>query len=446
MRGEVLLVNPWITDFAAFDLWARPLGLLYLAAGLIRAGAGVRLIDCLDRLHPESRAPGGGKTRAAGTGHWFRTPLPTPEPLRDIPRRFARYGLPEKVFRSDLLGGPRPDLVLVTSSMTYWYPGVRSAIRITKETLPDVPVVLGGTYATLCREHAEKYSGADRVAPGPGESGLASVAGDLAGLDMGNAFNAPWSAFRPALELYPQLEFAPLLTARGCPMRCPYCASHRLYPAFEPRSAEDVIDEIEDRHVRLGLKDFTFFDDALLVDPDRRLAPVLETVIRNRWPLRFHAPNGLHVGLITPDLARLMKAAGFQTIRLGVESLDPDRGRELGDKVGLGDFETAVAALRGAGFTTDQIGGYILFGLPGQDLEEVLATARLVKRAGVRPFLAEYSPLPDTALWASAVQASPFDLRREPLYHNNTFFPCRGPSFSWKAAWEIKRRAKMAED
>ena len=30
----------------------------------------------------------------------------------------------------------------------------------------------------------------------------------------------------------------------------------------------------------------------------------------------FHAPNGLHVGLITPEAARLMRAAGFQTLRL----------------------------------------------------------------------------------------------------------------------------------
>ena len=47
-----LLINPWITDFAAYDLWARPIGLLILASLLRDGGCGVRLIDCLDRRDP----------------------------------------------------------------------------------------------------------------------------------------------------------------------------------------------------------------------------------------------------------------------------------------------------------------------------------------------------------------------------------------------------------
>ena len=48
----VLLINPWITDFAAHDLWAKPMGLLVLASLLRDGGCGVRLIDCLDRRDP----------------------------------------------------------------------------------------------------------------------------------------------------------------------------------------------------------------------------------------------------------------------------------------------------------------------------------------------------------------------------------------------------------
>jgi hypothetical protein len=35
---RALLVNPWICDFATYDLWAKPLGLLQIAAYLRRAG------------------------------------------------------------------------------------------------------------------------------------------------------------------------------------------------------------------------------------------------------------------------------------------------------------------------------------------------------------------------------------------------------------------------
>jgi len=57
---NVLLINPWIFDFTAYDFWLRPLGLLAVAA-VLRDGADVdlRLIDCLDRTHPAlPRMPG----------------------------------------------------------------------------------------------------------------------------------------------------------------------------------------------------------------------------------------------------------------------------------------------------------------------------------------------------------------------------------------------------
>ena len=57
IRGEpstphILCVNPWIHDFAAYDFWAKPYGLLLLAAFLRAQGARVSYIDCLDRFHP----------------------------------------------------------------------------------------------------------------------------------------------------------------------------------------------------------------------------------------------------------------------------------------------------------------------------------------------------------------------------------------------------------
>jgi hypothetical protein len=58
---HILLVNPYIWDFTAFDLWAKPLGLLYLAGTLRANGFQVHLIDCLDIYFqgkdPSSPAP-----------------------------------------------------------------------------------------------------------------------------------------------------------------------------------------------------------------------------------------------------------------------------------------------------------------------------------------------------------------------------------------------------
>jgi len=441
MDKYLLIINPWVYDFAAFDLWAKPLGLLYLSAWLKKIGFKIRLVDCLDRLHPLSEAPPHRPSWKPGTGKWARKVLPAPESLQRLPRHFARYGWPEAVFRREITLSGRPDLVLVTSNMTYWYPGVQRAIALVRETWPEVPVVLGGVYATLCRDHAEKHSGADVVVAGPGEDHLPAVLTERLEVSVPEKDRMRWSDYWPDLDLYPHPDFAPLLTSRGCLFRCPYCASHLLFPGFVQRDAADVLAEIEDRYYRSGLKDFTFFDDALLIGAEHHLMPLLEGVLRRGLKVGFHAPNGLHVGLITPELARLMFKAGVKTLRLGLESLDPERQASLGGKVRQGYFERAVAYLTAAGFQPGDIGVYILYGLPGQPLDEVAVTVQRVKGLGVRPYLAEYSPLPGTTLWGEACRESPYDLPAEPLFHNNTFLACRRPDYSWEKVREIKQTA-----
>jgi hypothetical protein len=56
----------------------------------------------------------------------------------------------------------------------------------------------------------------------------------------------------------------------------------------------------------------------------------------------------------------------------------------------------------------------------------------MVKTCGVRPILAQYSPIPHTELWHAAVKASRYDLEEDPLFHNNSIFPCRKGAFSWE--------------
>jgi hypothetical protein len=52
---KILLVNSWIYDFAVYDLWMKPLGLLYIAAFLEEFGYDVSLINCMDRHQAASQ-------------------------------------------------------------------------------------------------------------------------------------------------------------------------------------------------------------------------------------------------------------------------------------------------------------------------------------------------------------------------------------------------------
>ena len=137
-----------------------------------------------------------------------------------------------------------------------------------------------------------------------------------------------------------------------------------------------------------------------------------------------------------------MHKAGFKTIRLGLETSDIEFHRRLGEKFSEGEFERAVASLKSAGFTSSQIGSYILIGLPGQTSDQVAETIAYVARVGAMPYLSEYSPIPHTEMWEAAVRVSRFDLSSDPLFHNNTIFPCWNGDVFHEAA----RLKNMAQD
>jgi radical SAM superfamily enzyme YgiQ (UPF0313 family) len=334
---------------------------------------------------------------------------------------------------------PRPDAVLVTSLMTYWYPGVTAAIRLVREYFP-VPVILGGIYASLCPEHARVVSGADLVLAGPWETGLLP---HLAELGLGQ-FSAVVPADTddlpyPALDLLTHLSYLPILTSRGCPLDCDYCASRLLQPDYRRRRPAAVAAELAHWQERLGLQDAAFYDDALLLNALDHLLVILEELARRGLSFRFHTPNGLQARLITREVAGWLKRAGFATLRLGVETTALGPGRP-DRKLGEGELEAALAYLQEAGFASKEIGVYLLMGLPGQDEGEVAAAIRRVKELGATPVLAQYSPIPGTALWSRALEASRYDLANEPLCHNNSVFPCR-PQFSWDYYTRLKRLA-----
>jgi len=468
---KLLLINPWIYDFAAYDFFARPLGLLYLAGLLEGRGFQVHLMDCLDA--PQARAG------PYGAGRYPKEILPAPAPLTGIPRRYGRYGITEKAFIAQLSQVPRPWAILVTSLMTYWYPGVAAAIRLARQRFPETPVILGGIYATLCPGHARRHSGADLVLTGPGEDAIlaallstATLAGGWEGTLRGGrgtlTKNCPPalpsspplrsplmregqsggenltpadlnSLPYPALHLLRHLTFIPLLTSRGCPLDCAYCASRLLQPHYRRRSPKAVAEELQYWQARLNLQDAAFYDDALLVQAKDHFLPLLEELARRGLHFRFHTPNGLHARFINKEVALWLKRANFRTLRLGVETTEVG-GARLDKKLAAGELEAAVACLGEAGFRREELGVYLLLGLPDQEEAELAESIRQVKELGATPVLAQYSPIPGTALWPRAVASSRYDLAAEPLYHNNSLFPC-WPEFSWDRVNRLKRLA-----
>ncbi|NLH50585.1 MAG: radical SAM protein [Myxococcales bacterium] len=434
-RPRVLLVNPWIHDFAAYDFWAKPLGLLTLGGYLRAAGAAVSLLDLTDPCSPHLPDRQRPRRREGGTGKFPAQRLRRPVVLPYINRFYRRYGIPPEAAAAALREMPAPDAVLVTSMMTYWYTGVIETVALLRARWPRTPIRLGGVYATLCPAHARRVSGADEVF-----TGEATRVGPLLAERLGLAWPEfdPLAPPLPVHDLYPRADAAALLTSRGCPNACPYCGIRLLAPEFVRYSPARVERELRWLTRDLGIRDLAIYDDAFLLDRPRALG-LLDIFAGLGEPVRLHAAAGLSCRGVDAETSRAMKRAGFATIRLGLETADPDRQRELGGKVTTAEFEQAVAHLLTAGFRREQIGVYVLAGLPGQRRAEVEDAVDRVLALGLQPHLAEYSPVPGSALFAAAQAVSKYDLS-DPLFHNPTLLPAAAGDLTPAALAEIKVR------
>jgi len=402
---RILLVNPPIHDFAAYDFWLKPYGLLSVAGGL-RGLAEFFLFDYLDRLHPFVSGQANLRSDEWGRGRFYRRRIPTPAPLKTIPRYFRRFGLPRRLFQEFLAQGPF-DYALIQTVMTYWYPGVAEVIEDIRDAWPEAQIVLGGNYATLCPDHARAL-GADLVVAGTDLQPLWR----LLGIEPDESRPALW-------ELYERLNVGTLKLSEGCPFRCTYCSVPQVYGAFKPRSLDRSLAEL-DLLVRRGAKNAAFYDDALLFDAEKVLVPFLEEVIRRRPGLNFHTPNALNARFVTPELAEIMVRAGFRMFYLGFESASRRWQDGTGGKVHSEELERAVSCLRSAGADPANITAYQIVGHPDSDIQDLEASMHFVHRLGIRGMLADFSPIPGTPDGDACVRWVDLD---EPLRHNKTAFP-----------------------
>ena len=406
VKPRILLVNPPVYDFAAYDFWLKPYGLLS-AAGYLRGKAECRLFDYLDRLHPFMAGRKELESDGWNQGRFYCEQVESPACLRAIPRYFRRFGLPRDLFRSFVATEGPFDFVLVQTMMTYWYQGIEEIIEDIRALRPEAKIVLGGNYATLCPEHAQTL-GADLLVHGA----------DLVPL---------WEYLRitpdfkqPALwEAYPKLSVGVLKLTDGCPFSCTYCSVPKVYGRFRPRPPEHAAAELE-LLMRLGVRNIAFYDDALLFEPDKVLIPFLNEVLRQNVKVNFHSPNALNARFVTADLAELMVRAGFKTFYLGFESASMQWQKQTGSKVFSEELAQAVEHLLAADAEPKNITAYQILGHPHIDIQELETSMRFVNSLGIRGMLADFSPIPGTPDGEYCRKWVNLD---EPLMHNKTVFP-----------------------
>jgi len=189
-----------------------------------------------------------------------------------------------------------------------------------------------------------------------------------------------------------------ILTSRGCPARCTFCANVVTGRGFRMHGAQRVVDELNTLHARSGQHFFPFWDDALTAK-----IPRLEALCRAlqeglHFPLQFGAIT--RATIVTPALLRTMKAAGLVHINFGVESGDDEILRVI--KKGI-RTDHVVRALEWAKAEGLQTACNFMLGFPEDTPATLERTLRFMER--IAPLVDSFStlgvavPFPGTALY-----------------------------------------------
>jgi radical SAM superfamily enzyme YgiQ (UPF0313 family) len=431
LSRKALLINPPVYDTQYWERWSLPHGLLKVATYLKESGYETRLIDC---LLPDEKGHLRKKVReVVEIGAVRRSPIKTEKERLGANQRYIySFGKDiedlEKDFRQGLLfeNGyiETPDEVWITSIMTYWWESTRDVIALIKRYFPKVKVRLGGIYPTLAPEHAKQKLGLNNPLVIPGDqlnlNDPAQMSRDLIVVKEIPAANDLPLDF----ELYSTYDevrrpkYTILTTSRGCPRDCEYCAAYELSgKKIRSRTAGSVIEEIKVKYHDYKIREFCFYEDNLLMSK-RNFKDLLTRIIDDKElkGIELHSPEGLEIRLVDQELANLMYEAGFRRVYLPLETIDYNTLHRFSrDFYTYKQFEDAVRMFQKAGFTKpQQINVFVLFGLPGEDLQNVYDTALYAANltGSVIPML--FAPVPSTPLFKKLLdytESMGFDLQ-----------------------------------
>jgi radical SAM superfamily enzyme YgiQ (UPF0313 family) len=250
--------------------------------------------------------------------------------------------------------------------------------KISKEELPDVPVMVGGPHARLLPDEIIGHPAVDIVFTGEAELPILEYASgkdpkQINGIffkNNGNIVRNPQAICVKILDEVPFPDYdlfdiseyhstrgiakrhpvSYVITSRGCPYNCTFCSSKALNPAERKRvrfrSPENVLEEIEFLVKRHGVKEL-FFSDDMFTGNTSHLIGVCEGLIDRKFDLSWVCMT--HVNNITEEKLRVMKRAGCHQICYGVESGDPQIQKIINKNLNLEKVRIVVRMTQDAG-------------------------------------------------------------------------------------------------
>jgi len=402
---RVLLIFPPTTIYPEEDpSLVFPLGIGYLAAVLEQRGYEVHVIDCIAEKEELTK-------KEDGTFHVGLT-------WSEIREKIAKIN---------------PDVVGISCLCTADYINAVMVSGIVKE-IDDIPVIFGGAHATALPKETLQNKNVDYVILGEGEYSLPALLesiGDKSALrrvdGIGFKENSklnikPITKYIedldslpfPARHLFPMEKYlhtrrvhnyiakrqpvAQMITSRGCPLKCTFCAIHHIWGRkWRFRTPKNVVDEIEHLIREYCIREIHFEDDNISLNK-KRMMEICDEIIKRKLDITWTAPNGMWVQTLDRELLKKMQDSGCYRVSLGIENGNQQFLTNVVKKnMNLEKVRTVVKKLKELKIKST---GFFMVGIPGETKETILETIKFAKSLDLDDAIFSiYVPYPGAELY-----------------------------------------------
>ncbi len=287
------------------------------------------------------------------------------------------------------------------SVMTTQIPGALQISRLIREANPACKIIWGGSHPTFFVRETAVHNLVDVVNYGEGEITMYELAGgkDWGGI-QGIAYkkdgeiiiNSPRALHDPArtalfnwdlvpLEILRGLRLIPSLTSRGCPHQCTFCINAILQNRWRPRTAEQVLEDIEIIKSKEYFwdKNLRFWDENFFVDIGRAKAIIngmIERGLTIPWETTVRA-DYVRPGMIDDDFMGELRRSGCYLLSFGAESGSP----RILEKINKGIVPEQIIDSAKLCLKHDIIPQYsFMIGLSGEGREDMMMTLDLIDK------------------------------------------------------------------
>jgi anaerobic magnesium-protoporphyrin IX monomethyl ester cyclase len=408
---KILLIDPPFYRFIGYYNRYFPLGLASLATALQKRGHEVLIYDADSNINPS-------KINFAF--------LEDSYPLYLKALKNNNHPIWQEM--SEKIRGFAPDAIGITTLTTFAASAFKTA-QLCKQYNKDIPVIAGGPHCTIKPDEVMKICpDIDFLVRGEGEetfpelienlkdSKTTEVLNNIKAITYrqnGRLVHTPDREFIddldtlgfPARELllnkasYDSEDMGLLMTTRGCPYNCSYCATSIWKRKVRYRSIDNVIAEIKLISSTYGTRQFTFKDDSFTVNR-KRVLEFCDRLIAEKLNISWDCNT--RVNLVDEELLKKMKQAGCNSIKVGIETGSERVLKLINKGTTCSQARHAAKLLRKAGIYWT---AYFMMGLPSETEEEIYQTLQFMKE--LKPDFASlsvYEPFPGTDLFEIGIQ------------------------------------------